>query len=127
MIYTNTRLLGKPELSQNFVFELNVWSYLSWSSQLLDFHIFILMLLLSLLEGQFALSSATTFQTTFHWLSGLFPPQALTSYRNCHLSEFLIITFLIDTFEHLSTFHFLLDSIRTFWTKHLGNSVTVDC
>ena len=71
------------------------------------------------------ISSDTTFQTTFHWPSGLFPLRhwhLLTTFQHFQLS--LSWLTLLNTCQHV---HSLSDVTQTFWSKYSGNSVTVDC
>lgn len=97
-----TRICKKIiDFGQMFYFEFNVWYYLSWSALLLDLHIFMFMLLYSLLELGFVPPSATTFQPTFHWLAGfcplgidfllLLPPFSIF---NCHFPDWHFWTFV---------------------------------
>lgn len=72
------------------------------------------------------LPNATTLQTTFHWLSGLFPLRhwhlsTIAASQHFQLSHYWLT--LLNICQHV---RFLWDGIRPLWSKHAGNSITVD-
>lgn len=80
----------------------------------------------SFVRERHVLPSATTFQTTLHWLSGLFPLGhwhliASATFQNFQLSLYWLT--LLNICQHV---HFLSDGVRTFWGKHSGNLIIVD-